>query len=209
MKILILTIALALIPSLATAQKGQTDSLCNTADDASEVAVISSCTRLLDGGQLDLAERAAVYHSRGTAHWRNWDYDAAIADESEVIGIDPGFAEAYMRRGVAFFGKGEFDRAISDSTRAIEIDPLNVRAYTNRSAARRSNGDRRGAMADVEKAIEIDPKFATAYILRYELFTASSAPRLAAADLETVMQMEPQGGFLGYRMRAYAYERKG
>ncbi len=166
MRVLILTAALALVSPMVLAEDGKDSNLCNAADDTPEAAVISDCTRLLDSGKPDQVERANLYYSRGAAHWRNREYDAAINDENEALRINPILSDAYMRRGAAYFGKGDYDRSIADSTKAIEIDPVNVRAFSNRAIARQRKVDRLGAIADETKAIEIDPQFVAAYLIR-------------------------------------------
>lgn len=209
MRVLILAAVLALVSPPVQAQSRQDHASCSAADDTPETAVISECTRLLDTSKPDQKERASIYHSRGSAYWRNGDFNAAIADENEAVKIDPGLGEAYMRRGAAYIATGEHDRAIADSTKAIEIDPMNARAYSNRGLARERIGDHRGAMADEDKAIALDPKLAAAYIARHEIHTALRQQSLASADLDAAIRIEPEGGFLGYRARGTAYQRKG
>ncbi len=51
-------------------------------------------------------ELAAPHLARGEAHKDEHEYDAAIADYTEAIRIDPKLALAYYCRGVAFDAKG-------------------------------------------------------------------------------------------------------
>jgi tetratricopeptide (TPR) repeat protein len=70
---------------------------------------------------------AQVYNHRGGAHYRNGDYDRAIADFTNSIDARPGSAavyhHAYYSRGLAFEALGRNAEAGSDYRRALESNP--------------------------------------------------------------------------------------
>jgi hypothetical protein len=70
-KVLILAMLLALVPSLVLAQDGQDHNSCNAADDTPQADVISDCKQLLESGKPDRDERATLYYNRGAAHWQS------------------------------------------------------------------------------------------------------------------------------------------
>ena len=55
--------------------------------------------------------------------------EKAIADFSEAIRTDPGFALAYLNRAGVRYEKGEFDKAIADLDAAIRRQPKDAHAY--------------------------------------------------------------------------------
>jgi tetratricopeptide (TPR) repeat protein len=72
---------------------------------------------------------AAAYFTRGLAHAERGDLEAAIADFSKAIDLDPKAAAAYNNRGTAYADKGNFSAALADFFRAIELNPKNAAAY--------------------------------------------------------------------------------
>ena len=54
---------------------------------------------------------AEKYNTRGVAYYLKQNYDAAIADYSKAITLDPkGTPNFYTNRGMAYAGKGLFDK---------------------------------------------------------------------------------------------------
>jgi hypothetical protein len=105
-------IALVLI-SVSSEALAQSDwTLCKAVD--ADHLVIPACTRLIDAGNLVQNDRALAYSIRGAAHWRQRDLDAAIADESKAIELDPHLASAFVARSSAY---GDEVRRSSDSGR--------------------------------------------------------------------------------------------
>src|SRR5207247_6059756 len=92
MRALSIALMLASLPCSALAQSVQDWRQCR-AEDADHL-VIPACTRLLDQGRLSGRDRASAYILRGTAHWRQRDFDDAIADDNEPLKIDTGLAAA-------------------------------------------------------------------------------------------------------------------
>ena len=104
---------------------------------------------------------AAEYLDRGLAHMAA-EPDAAIADFTKAIQLDPRNSAAYFNRGRILANKNNLDDAISDFSKAIDIDPRDAMAYSNRGVLRARKGDGDGAIADYNKAIEIDRRAADA-----------------------------------------------
>lgn len=61
-------------------------------------------------------------HNRGISFERLAQYDKAIQDFTEVIGMDPHNANAYFNRGCCYDSVGELDLAIADYSLALELD---------------------------------------------------------------------------------------
>jgi tetratricopeptide (TPR) repeat protein len=58
--------------------------------------------------------RANIGLTRGVAHRKRGDYDAAIADFNKTIEPNPDLARAYFQRGLAYWSKRQFVRALAD-----------------------------------------------------------------------------------------------
>ena len=97
------------------------------------------------------------YFLRGLSHSSNGDYDAAIADFTEAIRLQPNDHSNYSTRGNAYVNKGDYDRAIADYTQAIRLAPNNATYYGNRGNAYNRKGEYPQARADVNRALQIDP----------------------------------------------------
>jgi len=66
------------------------------------------------------------YMERGTAHGMRGNHNAAIADFTRVIGIDPTGALAFANRGMGYFNLGELDKAVADLELAVKYSPANT-----------------------------------------------------------------------------------
>src|SRR5262245_4711761 len=116
---------------------------------------ISDCTELIRSAWWRGKNLAQLYHSRGNAHRTRGDIDAAIADYSSAIQVDPTFALAFYNRGTAYHQKGYTDSAIADYTNAIEINPSDELALQSRALAYNAKGDNKLAISDYTRQIGI------------------------------------------------------
>jgi tetratricopeptide (TPR) repeat protein len=99
MRASLVALMLALLPCGALAQSVQEWRLCRAED--TDHLVIPACTRLIESNTLSQRDLAFAYVMRGKAHWRQRDYDDAIADENEALKIDPNLVAAYVARSAA------------------------------------------------------------------------------------------------------------
>jgi len=75
---------------------------------------------------------ARLFLLRGVAYQNTKNSDAAIADLTRALTIDPSLAMAYSWRGIALSAKGENDLALADFSKAIEYNPQDAQAFYNR-----------------------------------------------------------------------------
>jgi len=125
-------------------------------------AAIAACTRAINSGPWRDAGLAWAYVNRAKAYGDKGDYDPAIADATEAIGLDPRVALAYVNRGKAYLDKGDYDPAIADATEAIRLDPKSSSGYFYRAAANVYAGSLPKAVADFNEASALNPKDAYA-----------------------------------------------
>ena len=65
-------------------------------------------------GRLQLIRNLVAFYNRGSARLDQGDCQGAIADNSQVIALDPQYASAYGNRGSAKFDFGDEQGACSD-----------------------------------------------------------------------------------------------
>jgi len=130
-----------------------------------------------------LFNRGSQAHSKG-------EYDAAIADFTEIIKIDSNNAAAYFCRGLAYTRKGDYDRAIADYSDSIKINPNNTISYINRGNAYLNKNDYDLAIADYNEAIRFTPNVAIYYNRGNAYYNKKDYNR-AITDFEAALRMNP------------------
>jgi tetratricopeptide (TPR) repeat protein len=143
----------------------------------------------------DRPKSATDYTISGNARYGSKDYDAAIADYEQAIGLDPKFTAAYCNRGTVRKAKGDIDGALADYEQAIRINPKSKFAYNGRGTARKAKGDLDGALADFEQAIGLDPNYAITYYGRGNVRKAKGNLDEALADYEQAIRFDPKFAF--------------
>jgi tetratricopeptide (TPR) repeat protein len=164
---------------------------------------IAACTRIID----DRSEpsRAAALGNRCRLWIAKGDFERAIADCNEAIGLDPANADAYLDRGDAQAARRDYDRAIADFDAAIRLNPSLAMAYNDRGVARRNKGDLAGAIADYAAAIRLAPNLATAYRNRGRALLGRNELDQAIADFDVAIRLDPDdAGSFGSRCWARA-----
>jgi lipoprotein NlpI len=148
------------------------------------LAVVPLCR-----GQDPNVAQAKLFYESGIAFAGRGDLEAAIAEFSKAIGLDPKNPLAYSARGNAKINTGELEEAIADHTKAIELDPTRRTPYINRGVAKVDKNDLDGAIADYTKAIALDPKGASAYLNRGNARLEKGDAAGARGDYEQAIQL--------------------
>ena len=131
---------------------------------------------------LDDHGETVAYASRGDAYVVKGQYDRAIHDYDQSLGLAPNFALTYIGRGLAHAEQGEYDRAIQDirdyynreTNYAGFLRRTSAHAYCKQGVAYARKGEYDRAIQDFDQAIQLDPGVAVArgdegpdYYLRY------------------------------------------
>jgi tetratricopeptide (TPR) repeat protein len=99
----------------AGAAAGQTrDEQWSRRNDPDPDRAMAGGTPLIQSGQERTADRAAASNNRGIAHAERSDYDRAIEDFDQAIGLKPDFEDAFYHRTNAYRRQGDLDSAIED-----------------------------------------------------------------------------------------------
>ncbi len=115
---------------------------------------ISDYTKIIDQ-KVSSTETAVAYYQRGNVQYDKGDRQAAIADYTQAIALNPNDASSYNNRGVAYHEVNQLDAAITDYSAAIQLQPTYANAYRNRAFAYRSLGRRPEAIADFQQAARL------------------------------------------------------
>lgn len=97
-----------------------------------------------------------AYTNRGFDR-RAADPDAALADYSAAIRLNPDWYLPFFNRANVRQEQGDLEGAVADNSRVIELLPNDPRGWTNRGWARQAQQDWKGAIADYERALEVAP----------------------------------------------------
>ena len=122
--------------------------------------------RLRQRDQAQSGRRAAL-NNRGNAYANRRDFDRAIADLSQAIRLNPGYAQGYNDRGVAYAAQGRHRpracrfRAGGQARRRRAASPITIAASPSATS---SDTDR--AIQNFDEAIKLNPNYAAAYYNR-------------------------------------------
>ncbi len=156
----------------------------------------------------DNSATAGIYNNRGKAYTDKGDFDRAIADFNQALGINPNYVEAYSNRGGAYQKKGDFDQAMADYNQALMISSNSAEAYYNRGSAYYEKGNLDQAMADFNQALVIDPNYAGTYYARGTVYMDKGDFDQAMADYNQALMISSNSAEAYYN-RGSAYYEKG
>jgi tetratricopeptide (TPR) repeat protein len=104
------------------------------------------------------AESASDFYERGHAFLIKGDVEAAIADFTRALELNPDYYQVYHDRADAYHRKGDLDGAIDDLTLALEDAPYPGQIFAARAALYLEKEDYDAAITDYERAIAADPR---------------------------------------------------
>jgi tetratricopeptide (TPR) repeat protein len=108
-------------------------------------------------------QNPVAFYQRGKAYFKIKDYQAAQADISKAIKLQPSSAELYAERGLVHYMAKKQDKAMSDFNTAVEMEPENPFRYASRAFIKDGLNDLEGAKKDYQKALELDPEDAISH----------------------------------------------
>src|SRR4030095_13569750 len=143
----------------------------------------------------------SYYLKRGIERYNAGDYDAAIADFSEAIELNSGFAS--LRDGKQVRSKFSNNQYRDELDRIVVADPFNAVAYYNRGLAWHVKGEVERAIDDFNKAIGINPRYVDAYIVRGKAWHSKGDIGRAVADYDRAIVLDSRSAF-AYNNRGIA-----
>lgn len=160
--------------------------------------VIEQLSDRFDNPQIS-GEDPNAYFTRAITRYALEEKDAALADYSQVVELNPHHDLAYNNRGLIRYELGNREGAIADLNRAIQANPTNAIAYCNRGVIRAELGNAMGAVEDFSYAIHVDAACIPAYFQRGLARTQMGNKMGAVEDFSDVIRLNDQ------EARAYYY----
>lgn len=151
---------------------------------------------------------AEEHFEKGKTYFEEGQLEAAIAEYSQAIELDPDHALAYNSRGIAYARQERWDAAIADYSKVIELDPNFAPAYGNRGVAYAKKERWDAAITDYSQAIKLKPDYPPNYFNRGIARDKKEQWDLAIADYSKAMELNPNYPPTYYR-RGAAFDKKG
>jgi tetratricopeptide (TPR) repeat protein len=222
-----LTVFLALCANAAVAQDAAqapapiapSDALADIqhASDAEAVgnhnAAIDLYSQALSRAQGAPEERRKAYIGRGVAHGNIGEFEAAIADFTRAIAIDPQLSDGYYDRALMESDVGRYSAALADLAVVATAASSYPSYYYYRGYVHFENHDYDQAIADLTTASLTMTQEASVYYHRAKAFDAKGDRASAIADFSAAIRLKPaESGMLesAYRCRgteAFALKR--
>jgi tetratricopeptide (TPR) repeat protein len=153
---------------------------------------IAAALQIADSMVADYPKESLAYIGRGIILDNNGEFDAAIADYTTALQLDPTNATPYINRGLVYDKLGKLDESIADFSEAIKIDPQDTEVYNNRGLEYYQQGKLDTAVADFNQAIQLDSTNTFAYNNRGLVYTDQDKLDAALADFTQAISLDPQ-----------------
>jgi tetratricopeptide (TPR) repeat protein len=137
-----------------------------------------------------------AYVSRGLAYSDMGDYNRAISDFGQAIGLKPDNPLLYMNRGAIRKKIRDYAHALEDYNTAVKLDPWLTPVYYDRGSLFLATGNYERALADFDTVIRLTPRDAEAYYNRGIAYRQLGAYNQAVRDFQLAAR-------LGYRSSQY------
>jgi tetratricopeptide (TPR) repeat protein len=145
-------------------------------------------------------KKVRPYNNRGLAYFDQGEYDKAIIDFTQAIGLNGDYADGYYNRGLVYQKKGEYGKAVFDYTKSIIINPRYLKAYINRGQVYSANKEHEKAIFDFKRAIEIAPLDTKAYFNLAYLYLTLGNKKEAMAFYKKILEIDPNDATVYYNL---------
>ncbi len=128
--------------------------------------VVMACSKLIDSGSLNPADRASALGSRAWGFKGRGEYDKALADWTACAAETPN--DAYCPAGLAdlAFAQANYDEAVSQADIAIGMSPKYTWPMALKGASLRMKGLYDQSVAALDQALKLDPRYTYALYQR-------------------------------------------
>ncbi|MBA5224548.1 tetratricopeptide repeat protein [Streptomyces griseoaurantiacus] len=160
-----------------------------TRDDTAPVLTIFDV--LLAHSGMETVGQLQARVARGRLHRRAERNEAALADLTAALALDPRHDDALVERAFTHQQMGNAADALADLDEAIRICP-DAWTHVVRGHANLEAGQRGAALADFDRALELDPEQEWARASRAEIHRVEGRYEVALADLDCALAIDPE-----------------
>jgi tetratricopeptide (TPR) repeat protein/TPR repeat protein len=150
-----------------------------------------ACTRIINSPTATDLDRSRAFFERGWTFDREKNVEAAFADYSESIKLNPNYSPARNNRGGIYQSKNNLDAALADFNAAITADPKFVPALVRRSGIMLSSHQYAQSLADASAVLSVDPNNVPALQLRADSHFFSGRYDLALSSYTELLRVTP------------------
>jgi tetratricopeptide (TPR) repeat protein len=152
---------------------------------------LSACNELISRPGNTSEERADIFAARGYAYHRMGEYQKALADYDQAIGLDPADSYALYNRGLIYHRFGDRQRAIADYSASLKLRSDNAEGYLNRGLTFLDTGRLDEAIADFTRLHELEPDNQWALANRGIAYAWKQNVAAAERDFAAVTSIDP------------------
>jgi tetratricopeptide (TPR) repeat protein len=205
-KALLAAMAVAVLPFTAMADTAMDECLAGK----TALRIIVACSPVIEDIDVPLGARALAHARRGQAHADLGQDEAAIADFTKVIELQPGDGEGYMLRGLVYARMGKLGEAVADFTQEIAVSGYGG-DYYRRAALYIQLGDLQSALEDLDEAVGRIPADyplarADAHNARAWAYYLMGNFKKGWADADRAIELDPELAE-AYDTRAHIFEK--
>lgn len=128
---------------------------------------------------------------RGRLHRRAERYEAALADLTAALLLEPQHGDALVERAFTHEAMGNVEDALADLDRAIRAQPDGAWTYVVRGRIHLRARHRTQALADFDQAVDLDPEQEWALASRAELYRFQERYDEALENLDRALAIDP------------------
>ncbi len=154
------------------------------------LAAVLAVGLVTDASAASRPRTATQFYERGNDRFSR-NLDAAIADYTSAVKLDPTLANAWYNRGNAYAAQGRHAEAIADYSKVVALNPGYIDAYFNRGNSYSAEGDLDHAIADYTEVIRQATTYAFAYFNRGNAYFSRGDLREAIADYDAIIRLKP------------------
>jgi tetratricopeptide (TPR) repeat protein len=155
--------------------------------------IAAACTRLIASGRLGSGDLARALSQRANLSTRIGNFDAAMADLSEVLRLEPNNVSARALRAGGYVGKGDYDRALADLSEARRLDAKSYLTANVFGVYYNAKGEYDRALTELNEAIRLNPNGMYAYKNRGISYEQRGEHDKALADFRKALSFDPEG----------------
>lgn len=152
---------------------------------------LSACNELMGRASNTSEERADILAARGYAYHRMGEYQKALADYDQAIGLDPADSYALYNRGLIHERLGDWQSAIADYSASLKLRLDNAEGYLYRGLIFLDTGRLDEAIADFTRLHELEPDNQWALASRGIAYAWKQDPAAAERDFAAVTSIDP------------------